>query len=302
MRPHPKPRRASRIAAPHKVVEEIEANPAGLTSVNAALTTHQYIMAMWDRREFAIEVPMEQLRAAHRTTLLGNVWHLGNPLLFVGVYYLIFGVIFQVNRGVDHFLLWLTIGVFAFQLTSKTVLGGANAITANSGLIRAIKFPRALLPISVVINQLLSFGIEIGVLATLALLSGVGISQRWLLLPFVVIVHTALNLGLAFIAARLNDTFKDVQQIIPFIFRILQYFSGVMFPLALMLDRLQGKGWIGTLAGFNPLARIIDLYRWLFLGTELAGDHLVMAVAIPFVILWFGFRYFKAAELRYGRA
>ena len=121
---------------------------------------------MWDRREFAIEVPLGQLRrSAHKLTLLGNLWHLGNPLLSVAVYYLIFGVIFEVNRGVDNFLIWLMIGVFAFRLTSSTVLGGANAITSNVGLIRAMRFPRALLPTSVVTSELLTFGIELGVIA-----------------------------------------------------------------------------------------------------------------------------------------
>lgn len=279
-----------------------DADSSGLTSVNAPQTTRQYLTAMWNRREFAIEVPLQQLRSAHQTTLLGNLWHLGNPLLFVAVYYLIFGVIFEVNRGVDHFLLWLTMGVFAFQLTSKTVLGGANAITANTGLIRAMKFPRALLPISVVISQLLSFGIEIGVLGVMVLLGGVGVSKRWLLLPFVLITHTALNLGGAFIAARLNDTFKDVQQIIPFAFRLLMYLSGVMFPLERILTGLNGKPWLATVFSLNPLARIIDLYRWVLLGTTLSGGHLAIAVTIPFAVLWFGFRYFRAVEWRYGRA
>lgn len=275
---------------------------SGLTSVNAVLSTREYLAAMWNRREFAIEVPLQQLRSTHQTTLLGNVWHLGNPLLFVAVYYLIFGVIFEVNRGVDHFLLWLTMGVFAFQLTSKTVLGGANAITNNTGLIRAIKFPRALLPVSVVISQLLSFGIEIGLLAVMVLLGGVGISRRWLLLPFVLIAHTALNLGGALIAARLNDTFKDIQQIIPFMFRLLMYLSGVMFPLERILSGLDGRPWLVTIFSLNPVARIIDLYRWVFLGTTLTGSYLVAAAAIPFLVLWFGFRYFKAVEWRYGRA
>ncbi len=275
---------------------------SGLTSVSEALSTREYLTAMWKRREFTIEVPLEQLRSTHQTTLLGNVWHLGNPLLFVAVYYLIFGVIFEVNRGVDHFLLWLTMGIFAFQLTSKTVMGGANSITSNTGMIRAIKFPRALLPISVVISQLLSFGIEMGVLGAMAILAGVGVSRRWLLLPFVLIVHTALNLGGAFIAARLNDTFKDVQQIIPFIFRLLMYLSGVMFPLERLLSSLGEKSWLVPLAELNPLARIIDLYRWVFLGASLTGGHIAVTTAIPFLVLWFGFRFFKAAEWRYGRA
>ena len=276
--------------------------PLALTSINAAVSTRKYLQAMWDRRQFAIEVPLEQLRAAHQTTLLGNLWHLGNPLLSVGVYYLIFGVIFEVNRGVDNFLLWLTIGIFAFRLTSNSVLGGANAITTNMGLIRAIKFPRALLPVSVVISRLLNFLVELGVIAGLVVLSGAGISRRWLLLPAVLAVHTALNLGGAFISARLNDTFKDVQQMIPFVFRLLMYMSGVMFPLERLLTGLDDHGWATRLLGLNPIARIIELYRWVFLGTSLDVRGMVNTALLSALVMWFGFRYFRAAEWRYGRA
>ncbi|MGA7271181.1 MAG: ABC transporter permease [Acidimicrobiia bacterium] len=275
---------------------------SGLTSINAPLSTTRYLAAMWDRREFAIEVPLEQLRSAHKLTLLGNVWHLGNPLLSIAVYYLIFGVIFQVNRGVDHFLLWLTIGVFAFRLTSSTVLGGANAITANAGLIKAMRFPRALLPISVVTSQTLTFLIELGVMAVLVFLSGVGVSRRWLLLPLVLAVHTALNLGGAFISARLNDAFKDVQQIIPFVFRLLQYLSGVMFPIERLISGLGDNKWAATLVSLNPIMRIIELYRWVFLGTALDWGSMARTAGLAALVMWFGFRYFRAAEWRYGRA
>lgn len=281
--------------------EEID-EAAGLSSINTPLSTSKYLAAMWDRREFALEVPMQQLRATHKLTLLGNLWHLINPLLSVAVYYLIFGVIFQVNRGVDNFLLWLVIGVFAFRLTNATVQGGANAITANVGLIRAMRFPRALLPISVVTSELLTFFIELGVIAVLTLVSGLGFSQRWLLLPLVLAVHTALNLGGAFITARLNDAFKDIQQIIPFFFRLLQYLSGVMFPITLLLDTLDQHPLAATLVSLNPIMRIIELYRWVFLDAALDWNSMALTAGICLLILWFGFRFFRAAESRYGRA
>lgn len=272
-----------------------------LRSVNAILPTRAYLRAMWDRREFALEVPLEQMRTAHKSTLLGSLWHLGNPLLTIAVYYLVFGTLLASNKP-DDFLLWLTIGVFAFRLSQSTVLGGTNSIATNTGLIRSIRFPRALLPISVVISELLSFGVEIGVVAALVLLGGGGLSRRWLLLPVVLAVHTALNLGLAFITARLNESFRDIQQIIPFVFRLLQYVSGVMVPV----DRLvptQGEGsLLGTLISLNPMLRIVELYRWVFLGTQASPSGLATTTLITFLILWFGFRYFRAAEWRYGRA
>ncbi|MGB8362638.1 MAG: ABC transporter permease [Acidimicrobiia bacterium] len=276
---------------------------SGLRSINQTLTTRQYLVAMLDRWEFALEVPREQLRSEHQNTLLGNVWHLFNPILTVAVYYLIFGVVFEVNRGVDNFLVWLTIGIFAFRLTSNTVLGGANSITSNSGLIRAIRFPRALLPVSTVMSRLLTFAIELGVIAFMVVFfTNVGITSRWLLLPAVLAVHTALNLGGAFIAARLNDAFKDVQQIIPFVFRLLMYFSGVMFPIERLINALGSSSMAATVASLNPVMRIIELYRWVFLGTTYDWGGLWVTVVMAAAISWFAFRFFRAAEWRYGRA
>jgi teichoic acid transport system permease protein len=277
---------------------DIEAN---LTAVNAPVSTRAYLTEMWHRRDFAVAVPLEQLRSAHKTTLLGNLWHLGNPLLTIAVFYFIFGVLLKSNRGIDHYLLWLTIGVFTFRLTSSSVLGGATSISANKGLIRAIKFPRAMLPISVVISHVLTFGIELGLLAAFTMASGVGLSRRLLALPVILIVHTALNTGGAFVASRLNEAFRDVQQIIPFLFRLLQYLSGVMFPIQRFLgDGI--PGWAKQVISLNPVLRIIELYRWAFLGTEVDVGATLKTAGMALVLLWFGFRYFRAAEWRYGRA
>jgi teichoic acid transport system permease protein len=272
-----------------------------LKSVNAQLPTREYLAEMWDRRDFAIAVPLEQLRSEHKTTLLGNLWHLGNPLLVVAVYYFVFGMLLKTNRGIDNFLLWLTIGVFVFRLTSNSVLGGASSITNNKGLIRAIKFPRTLLPISVVLSRLISFSIELSLIAAFTVLSGVGVSRRLLVLPLIVLVHTALNLGGAFIAARLNEAFRDVQQIIPFLFRLLQYLSGVMFPIQRFVGA-EITGAAKSIILINPLLSIIDLYRWAFLGTPVDTGALIKTTLISIGVLWFGFRYFRAAEWRFGRA
>ena len=204
---------------------------ADLVALNARLPTGEYLTAMWARRDLAWALPVEEVRAAHQNTLLGNVWHLANPMLSVAIYYLVFGVMLNVSSSIDNYVLWLMIGVFSFNLTTKCILGGATSISSNQGLMRSIRFPRALLPVSVIVSKLLTFGFELAVLAAVAVFTGASINSRWLLLPLVVALHSALNLGGAFIAARLNDSFRDVEQIIPFVLRLLQYLSGVMFPL-----------------------------------------------------------------------
>lgn len=277
-------------------------NPAAhLRPLNAQLSTGRYLADMWARRDFVVAMPMEGIRVAHQDTLLGNLWHLGNPLLTTGVYYLVFGVLLGVNRGVDNFVLWLMVGVFAFGLTSGSVIGGSRSITGNSGLMRAIRFPRALLPVSVVIGRLLTFGFQLSVLAAVALATGEGVSRRWVVLPLVLLVHSMLNLGGAFIAARLNDAFRDVEEIIPFVFRLLAFISGVMFPIDTRIENAAIPPVISTALNLNPLVPILNMYRWVFLGDPVGLGDAAYAVALSAGLLVFGFWFFRGAEQRYGR-
>src|SRR5690606_14504957 len=123
-----------------------------------------------------------------------------------------------------------------------------------------------------------------------------------LALPLILTVHTALNLGGAFIAARLNDSYEDVQQLIPFIFQLLRYVSGVMFSVQTFIEGTESHGRLSRLVGLNPLVQILDLYRWAFMGTSVDPVRLLESVAISFLVLVFGFRYFRTNELQYGRA
>lgn len=273
--------------------------PAGLRPIDITLSTRAYLEALWRRRDFAVAMPAESIRAKHQNTFLGNVWHLGNPLLTVGVYLIVFGGLLGADRGIDNYLLWLTVGVFAYRLTSGCVLDGATSIGANQGLMRALKFPRALLPISVVIGEVLTFGFELAAIGVVAIATGEGLHRRVLALPFILLLHTVLNLGGAFIAARLHDAFRDVQQIIPFLFRLLQFLSGVMYPI----DRYANSDhpWVHTFIVWNPIVHILELYRWVFLGTPLDPGATVLSAVVSSLVLFFGFRFFVAAEHRYGR-
>ena len=104
------------------------------------------------------------------------------------------------------------------------------------------------------------------------------------------------------IAARLNDSFRDVQQIIPFVFRLLMYLSGVMFPLEQFLTSDRAGSLLPTLIRLNPLIGIIDMYRYVFMGMPVYDGDLLKGVVGAVAILVFGFWYFRTAESRYGRS
>lgn len=270
-----------------------------LYRLDAEQSTADYLRDMWNRRDFAVALPLEQLKVAHQDRLLGNIWHLFNPLLSGAVYYVIFGVILDTSRNIDHFVMWLMIGVFSYQLTTTAVVQGARSITGNVGLMRALRFPRALLPISSVLSGLMQFGFQWLILAGGAIISGVGLSSRWFLIPLILVLQTMLNLGLAFIVARMNDLFPDVEQVVPFVFRLLMYASGVMFPVRAFVGP-DSPQYVRLIVEWNPILHILEMYRWAVLGTPVEVVGVVHASLVSVVVLIVGFRFFRAGEDRYG--
>jgi teichoic acid transport system permease protein len=271
---------------------------AGLTNVGERQYAEDYLRDVWDRREFAIAVPMGQLRAQHMNTLLGNLWHVLNPLLIMGVYYLLFGVILGTSRGVPNFLAFLAVGVFTFHYTQRTVSSGASSVFGNSGLIRAIYFPRAILPLQTVIMQSVSFLPAILTMLVVTILNGVVPRPAWLLLVPLFAVQAVFNLGATFIVARIGDTYRDITNVLPHLFRVLIYMSGAMYSV----ERFITSPLVRRLFELNPMYSFISLARGAVLGTPTTIGMYLSVATWTVMLLLGGFAFFRAAEHAYGRA
>ncbi|MEY2957463.1 MAG: hypothetical protein RLZZ01_31, partial [Actinomycetota bacterium] len=194
---------------------------SGLRNVHETQRLVPYVGSLWARRGYIWFVAVNELRSRQMTSILGNLWHLLNPALQIAIYFFIFGVFLDdVNRGVDNYILFLTIGVFIFADTQRATTAGAAAIVNNRGVLQAVNFPRALLPVTSTITETLATLPSIGVAYGVAIATGETFHVRWLLLPGVIGVQFLFNLGAAMIAARATTHVHDVQQIIPFVFRI----------------------------------------------------------------------------------
>ena len=256
-----------------------------------------YLRELWERRSYIRHVAMNELRHRQITNVLGSFWHLLNPALTIGVYYIIFGVVIKSDRGVPNFLLFITIGLFVFQFGQKSTIDGSRSIINNKGLIKAVRFPRALLPISATLTEALASIPTFVVAYVVALASGTDITWRWLMLPPLLILMTLFNIGTAMVAARLTTHFADTTQILPFVFRLALYLSGVIFSV----DALVDNPLANTLFTLNPYYCFISLARWSIMAGNLQSDLLFSAFAWTAVSLIGGFLWFRAAEERYAR-
>ncbi|MDQ3707801.1 MAG: ABC transporter permease [Actinomycetota bacterium] len=255
-----------------------------------------YLRALWGRRQFAIAIAVGEVRSQHMNTALGNVWLVLNPLLQMGVYYLVFGVIIGTDRGVDNFLAFLAVGVFLFHYTQRSIMAGAKSLLKNQGLIRSIQFPRAVLPLATVLAHGLSFLPAAAVMIGIALVTGESLHWTWLLLVALFAVQTVFNIGMAFITARMTDRFPDMQNVLPFVFRLLFYMSGVLF-LATRYVSAETLVWFQL----NPVYAMISTGRGIILEGTLNGVLWLSAGGWAIFALVTGFFVFRAGERDYGR-
>ena len=272
--------------------------PAGMRDAHEAAQLRPYLRELWSRRSYLWYVSTSELRSRQITSVLGNLWHLLNPALTVAVYYLIFGLLLKTTRGVDNFILFLTIGLFLFQYTQSTTINGAKSIVGNIGLIRAIHFPRALLPITATVTETLASASKLLVIVAVALLTQEAITWRWLMLPGVIALMFVFNIGAALTAARQTSHFRDTTQILPFVFRLLLYASGVIFSVDAYTADNPGLQALFTL---NPLYCFITLGRWCIMAGNLDIWLVVSATVWSFALSIGGFLWFRMAEERYSR-
>lgn len=277
----------------------------GLAVSGARPGLGEYIRQLWGRRHFILAFSQAKLTAQYSQAKLGQLWQVVTPLLNALVYYLIFGVIMGAARGMPHkvYIPFLVTGVFVFTFTQSSVMAGVRAISGNLGLVRALHFPRASLPISFALQQLQQLLFSMVVLAGVACAFGSYPSLSWLLVVPALLLQFVFNAGLAMIFARMGAKTPDLAQLMPFIMRTWMYASGVMFSIPLVLA--DKPAWIADVLQYNPAAIHMDLIRFAMIDGYSASNlppHVwLVAVAWSLVIGAGGFVYFWKAEERYGR-
>ncbi|MBO1329694.1 ABC transporter permease [Streptomyces sp. VRA16 Mangrove soil] len=277
----------------------------GLSVSGARPGLGEYVRQLWGRRHFIIAFSQAKLTAQYSQAKLGQVWQVATPLLNAVVYYLIFGLILGTSKGMSHdvFIPFLVTGVFVFTFTQSSVMAGVRAIAGNLGLVRALHFPRASLPISFALQQLQQLLFSMIVLFIVACGFGSYPSLSWLLIVPALALQFCFNMGLALIMARAGSKTPDLAQLMPFVMRTWMYASGVMFSIPVMLkDKPQ---WIADVLQYNPAAIYMDLIRFALIdgyGSDNLPPHVwVVALGWAVVVAVGGFVYFWKAEERYGR-
>ena len=274
-----------------------QARAAGLSLIGGRPPLRGYLRMLWARREFALLVPLGDLRQRNMDTVLGGAWHLLNPLFQAAIYYLLFGVLLRQRLDIENYPAWLIIGLFTFGFTQKAVQSSARIVVAKVGMLRSLNFPAGILPISVNLSEVLAHAPAVIVMLVVVLLTGEGMTWWWMLLVPLVVLQTFFNLALSLIVARLTVHFRDLDNLLSHILRMWMYFSGVLFPIT-----LAPEGWIQDALAINPPHTFIAMARGLLLEGRLDLVSAGWASLWTVVLLVIGLLFFHRHEGRYSSA
>ena len=274
-----------------------EAAAAGLRPMGVRPAVRDYLAGLWARREFALLVPLGDMRQRSMDTVLGGAWHLLNPLFQAGIYYLLFGVILQQRGGIENYAAWLIVGLFTFAFTQKSVQSSARIIVAKAQMLRSLNFPAAVLPISVNLSELLAHLPALLVMVGIVAATGVPPALTWLLLPLLTALQLVFNLGLSLVTSRLTVHFRDMDHLLTHLLRIWFYFSGILFPVT-----LAPEGPLRTLLTVNPPHTFIAVARGLLLDGRVDATALAWAAGWTLLSIVVGGAWFHRHEGRYAHA
>ena len=280
-------------------LSEVRSPVPGLQRAGARLPIGEYTRRLWERRHFVAAYSSASNAEGYQGSFLGQAWQLLTPLLNIAVYYLIFGLLLNTNRGVPNFIAFLSVGVFVFSFCTTSLTSGSKAITGNIGLVRALQFPRAVLPISTTLVALLQLVYSLVVLIPIVLISGEPITWHWLELAPAITLQAMFCLGMSFVVARIGARVPDTVQFLPFVSRIWMYLSGVMYSVQVFA---QGhSAWVSAILTYNPGSVFLALARnALLVGNPAPLSMWLVALGWSVGLLAPSYLYFWRGEEGYG--
>ena len=281
--------------APERAVERTE-----LHEIGGRPPLREYLRQLGERRHFITMQAWSTATHQNRGMLLGNIWMILSPILDGLMYFLIFGVILQVSRGIQNFPGYLIVGVLMFSFSARCLTSSVSSISTGKSLLGAFSFPRAALPLATVLRETIAtVPVIVAALILVIAVSGPSvISPYWAMVPVIFLMQAWVNLGFSLIVARWGALFPDFRQLLNYGMRFLMYMSAVMFSIS-RFDSVPGAR---PVMEANPLYILLSMYRDVLIYNTLPDPNTWGTLALwAFASSVIGMVYFWLAEVRYGR-
>jgi lipopolysaccharide transport system permease protein len=238
---------------------------------------------VWQYRDLLMLFVKRDVVTVYKQTVLGPLWYLIQPLFTSITFTIIFNNLAGIDTGTVPPFLFNLAGITVWNYFTACLTGTSNTFGANAGIFGKVYFPRLIVPISIVISNLIKFGIQFLIFIAFYIfyyLKGatVGLNGSVVFFPFLIVLMGVLGLGLGMFISSLVTKYRDFSNLIGFGVQLLMYLSAVMYPMALIAAKLPSYGW---LVQYNPLAYIIETARYMLLNV---GQISIWGLGCTFVV------------------
>lgn len=254
---------------------------------------------VWQYRDLLFLFVNRDIVTVYKQTILGPLWYVIQPLFTSVIFTIIFNNVAGISTGSIPPFLFNLAGIMVWNYFTHCLNETSDTFKKNANIFGKVYFPRIIMPLSIVISNLLKFGIQFLIFVAFYIYyiangMEVQLTATVLLLPLLVILMGILGLGLGMIISSMVTKYRDLTFLVSFGVQLLMYLSAVMYPMALLKEKLPSFGW---LIEYNPLAYIVETSRYLLLHEGSVSVYgMIYTVVITFALLLFGLLIFNKTE------
>ena len=245
---------------------------------------------LWIYRELVYFMTWRNLKVRYKQTLLGAFWAILRPFLSMVVFSIFFGGLAQVPSDNIPYPIFSYSGLLPWELFSVALVHASQSLVQSSNMITKIYFPRIILPLASVLSGLVDFLIAFVVLLGMMLYYKITPTAAVWTLPLFLLLALVTGLGVSLWLSAMNVMYRDINYILPFLNQLWMYITPIVYSSTLVPVEWQ------YVYAINPMAGVVQGFRWALLGTNPPGPMLWVSVAVAIGLLISGMFYFRRME------
>lgn len=246
---------------------------------------------LWQYRELIYFLTWRDIRVRYKQTALGAAWAVIQPFFTMIVFSIFFGWLAKIPSDGLPYPIFAYCALLPWQLFAYSLTQSSNSLVANQHLITKVYFPRLVIPISTVLAGLLDFLIAFVFLIGMMIYYGVAPTAVAWTVPLFLLLAVGTALGAGLWLSALNVQYRDVRYAIPFLTQLWLFATPIAYPSSLI------PGPWRTIYGLNPMAGVVEGFRWALLGTgNPPGGLLLVSAAVTLIVFLSGLYYFRRME------
>lgn len=249
---------------------------------------------LWAYRELVTSFTLRDIKLRYKQTGLGIAWAVLQPLLTMVIFTVFFGGLAKIPSDGVPYPLFVLAALLPWTLFAEGLTRSTTSMVTNANIMTKVYFPRLIMPLSSIISPLVDFAVSFIILIAMMVYYGFVPTLNILFLPVFLLLALATALGVGLWLAALNVKYRDFQYTVPFLIQIGLFASPVVYASSLVPESM--RIWYGL----NPMAGVIEGFRWALLGTGAPSAMVLVSVGMVIVLLVSGMFYFRRMEQYYA--